>query len=162
MDNTILVGLLSALSALAGAGLTQWGSGRLAKIQAERAERREALLWSQQQAAQLAAKSEEFLGLVLLSQSRMLDRLAGQSPKSFPGSAPESDATSPAAAARQAYAVALLYLAALRPLAKDFYLASARLQMALEQGDDTAAIQQSQAWNQSFASIEEALAKGAR
>ena len=160
MDNTILVGLLSALSALAGAALTQWGAGRLAKIQAERAAQREAVLWSRQQAAQAAARSEEFLGVVLVSQSRMLDRLEGRRPKSPPGSAPDSGAAAPAAAARQAYAVALLYLDALRPLAKDFYLASARLQWALEQGDDAAAVQQSQAWQQSFAGIVSVLAKG--
>lgn len=159
MDTSLLVGLLSTLSALAGAGLAQWGSARLAKAQAERTERREALLWSRQQAAQAAARGEEFLGLVLLSQSRMLDLMEGRRPKLSSGQDPGSDATSPAAAARQAYAVALLYLGALRPLAKDFYLTSARLQLAIEQGDDAAAIQQIQAWKQSFSGIEEMFAK---
>lgn len=97
--------------------------------------------------------------MVLLSQNRMLDRLVAPNQKALQGSMPESDATSPAAAARQAYAVALLYLDALRPLAKEFYLASARLQLALEQGDDAVAVQQSEAWKQSFGGIEKLLSK---
>lgn len=79
MDNAVWVGVISALSALAGGGLAQWGAMRAARIQAETTERREAHQWERQksdkQAAARAAKGEEFLGWVLLAEGRMLDRL---------------------------------------------------------------------------------------
>ncbi len=159
MDDTVWIGILSALSALAGGGLAQWGAMRAARIQAETTERREALQWERQksdkQAAARAAKGEEFLGWVLLAEGRMLDRLVHR-PSAVPA------AESPASAARQAYAVALLYLDAVRPLAKEFYLATAQMQTAIDEGDAEKIREWTGAWRKSLSTIEDAVAESAR
>jgi len=143
----------SALAATREAQAAALAEAREAQL-AERGAQREAAHWARAQAAEraasLAARREEFLGWVLLAESRMADRLDR-------GLCPVAASESPANAARQAYAVALLYLEALRPLAKDFYQSTAKLQLALEASDGTAARRLASTWRESFSSIEAAL-----
>lgn len=158
MDSALWVGMLAAFSALAGAAIAQWGALRATELQSrhqidrDKTQRSQAL--QDQEAAVTARKREEFLGLVLLAQNRMIDRLEQR--HKFP-SVPSGK--SPSSAARQAYAVALLYLADMSPLAKTFYLASAKLQFALEDADIALCDLPSGAWVKSFTEIESALAK---
>lgn len=159
MDNGLWIGLLSAFSALAGAGIAQWGAYRSAKLQADRSEQREVQQWEREQAnkhqAMLMEKQEEFLGFVLLTETRVigfLDNLERE--KEFPLSAAEQ----PVSSARQAYAVALLYLDDMHPLAKQFHEATGKLQVVLTNKDGTAAWIQASSWRKSLSAIEEALA----
>jgi hypothetical protein len=158
MDNGIWIGALAAFSALAGAAISQWGAGRLAGIHSKHQADRDSLLRSQalqdQQAAVLACKREAFLGYVLLVRGQV-EWMANQAHTCLP----ESVLEHPTSVARQAYAVALLYLADMHPLAVVFYETTARLQQALLGADDAAAIRCNQAWVQSFKEIEGALAK---
>lgn len=154
MDNGIWIGLLSAFSVLAGAGIAQWGAYRSAKLQADRAEQREAAQWTRQQAEKQAAKREAFLGYVLLARGQV-EWMACQSPICLP----ESVLEHPTSVARQAYAVALLYLADMHPLAVVFYETTGRLQQALLGADDAVAMRCQVAWVQSFKEIEAALAE---
>lgn len=156
MDNGIWIGLLSAFSVLAGAGIAQWGAYRSAKLQADRAEQREAAQWTRQQAEKLAAKREEFLGFVLLTETRVIGFLDDlERGKEFPLSAAEQ----PVSSARQAYAVALLYLDDMHPLAKQFHEATGKLQVALTNKDGTAAWIQASSCRKSLSAIEEELAR---
>lgn len=157
MNNALWIGLLSALSALAGAAISQWGALRATSLQSTLETDRDTLRRQHEsdsrQAAVLAQKREEFLGLALLAQNRMLDIL-DRHPESSPGTA----ADKPASAARQAYAVALLYLGDMRPLAKAFYEATAALQLALTGDDVTLLNVRVAAWTKAFSEIEDALA----
>lgn len=67
-----------------------------------------------------------------------------------------------AVAARQAYAVALLYLADVRPSAKAFYQSTARLQLILDvpSGEDFARNSDLvSSWREAFQAIESSLAE---
>jgi hypothetical protein len=128
--------------------------------QAERAAQQAAVQWARQQddkrAALLMAKREEFLGLVLLAENRVVDAMEAlvKPPLEYSVAAAEQ----PSYAARQAYAVALLYLADMQPLAKAFYEATLTWQNSLK-GDDGARISElSRAWRKLFSEIEAAIA----
>jgi len=158
MDNGILIGALTAFSALAGAGVAQWGALRLAVLHSKHQTDRDSLLRSQalqdQQVAVLAGKREAFLGYVLLARGQV-EWMACQSPICLP----ESVLEHPTSVARQAYAVALLYLVDMHPLAVVFYETTGRLQQALLGADDAVAMRCQVAWVQSFKEIEAALAE---
>lgn len=107
--------------------------------------------------AVLAQKREAFLGYVLLARGQM-EWMTHQAPTCLP----EAVLEHPTSVARQAYAVALLYLADMRPLAGVFYETTGRLQQALLGADDAAAVKCQAAWIQSFKEIEEALVRSGR
>lgn len=149
LDAPLLTAFIAAGAALAGSALGHWGALRL---QAQRFEREHAA----QQAALLRQQQAEFLGWVLLAQVR-IEALLPRPPE--PPAVPPP-AESAATAARQAYAVALLSLPSVRPLAKAFYQSTAGLQLLLE-SDDVAAIGRVLAtWRQDLEAIEAALASG--
>lgn len=145
MDAALLVGLIGTVATLAGVALTQWAAMRAARLQARQQLRLEVLRQRSQAKATATAlvqqKREEFLGLVLTAQARILlhlDHLRNQSrqtPTQYVVPTPESAAF----AARQAYAVALLYLADMRPLASAYFQATAGLELALETGQSSQA-----------------------
>lgn len=157
MDNGLWIGALSAFSALAGAGLAQWGALRAAALHSRHQADRDTLQRSQalldRQTEVSARKREEFLGLVLLAESLMIGRL-----NQFLKGSPVSDTQTPASAARQAYAVALLYLADMPQLAKAFYGTTAELQLVFEGGDKSSLSERTSAWRKSILDIEIALA----
>ena len=125
--------------------------------QAERAAQQDTLQWGRQQddkqTALLMAKREAFLGYVLLARAQM-EWMVHQSPICLP----EAVSEHPTSVARQAYAVALLYLADMHPLAVVFYETTGRLQQALLGADDVAVAKCQAAWIQSFKAIEKVLA----
>ena len=118
----VAVAAIAAGAALAGSALSYWGALRLqAMQQASSAERERQALRRDQRAA--------CLGWVLEARTRMEALAPGvRDPESFPVS-PDRSA---GAAARQAYAVALLYLAGVRPCARAFYQSTVSAQLALE------------------------------
>ena len=118
----VAVAAIAAGAALAGSALSYWGALRLqAMQQASSAQRERQALRRDQRAA--------CLGWVLEARTRMEALAPGvRDPESFPVS-PDRSA---GAAARQAYAVALLYLADVRPCAKAFYQSTVSAQLALE------------------------------
>lgn len=159
MDNGLWIGLLSALSALAGAAIAQWGALRATALQSRLQTDRDTLQRSralQDLRAEVSArKREEFLGLVLESEQLMLGQLmahlAGQAQTSVTLSDPA------AACARRAYAVALLYLADMRPLAKAFQNGTLELQLVLMAADKSSLPERSSAWRKSISDIEAEL-----
>ena len=156
INNGLWVGVLSAFSALAGAAIAQWGAMRSAALQAKHQADRDIQQRSQelldQQTEVSARKREEFLGLVLLAESLMTGRLS-----QFLKGLPLADAQTPASAARQAYAVALLYLADMHPLAKVFYDTTAQLQLVFEGDKKSSLPELTSAWRKSISDIEAAL-----
>lgn len=118
----VLVAAIAAGAALAGSALSYWAALRLQQRQDARADAlaRAALRRDQRAAC---------LGWVLEARTRMEALAPGLRD---PESSPVSPDRSAAAAARQAYAVALLYLADVRPCAKAFYQSTVSAQLALE------------------------------
>lgn len=151
MDGAVLTALIAACSALGGAAVAHWGAWRLQAQRLEREAERERSARRRQQRA-------ECLGWVLETRSRMealLPLLRGETVS------PVSSDKTALAAARQAYAVALLSLVAARPAAKAFYQSSARLQLALykpiaEDGGEIPAL--SSTWHADYAAFEALLA----
>ena len=123
LSDNLFTALIAAGSALGGAALAQWGAARQQARQHVRQMERE-------QQALLLHKREECLGWVLETRTRMEHVMPGLGRQKL--SSVSADKT-PVAAARQAYAAALLYLAGARPSAKALYQSTARLQMALSE-----------------------------
>lgn len=121
ISESVLTALIASLSALGGAALANWSAARQASRQADREMQRERQALLRQQRA-------DCLSWALETRTRMEAVMPGLGSQSI--YAVDSDKT-PVVAARQAYAVALLYLAAARPSAKAFYQSTAKLQLAL-------------------------------
>jgi hypothetical protein len=155
--------------------MTHFLATRAASRQADRQERQEERRWQRseavrkevrdrEEAARLQALRDDRLrdlwGHVLKARWLMLDwmeRWVTKSPASpifehVPG------AESPASAAAQAYAVALLGLVAVRPAAAAYYEATAKLQLALQAGDGAKLKNLPAEWNQSFKALEDGIA----
>jgi hypothetical protein len=170
MSDIVLVALISAGGAVAVALMTQFLATRAASRQADRRERQEERHWQRSEAvrkevrdraeaARLQAlrddRLRELWGHVLTARWLMLDRVersAIAKSEHVPG------VESPASAAAQAYAVALLGLVAVRPAAAAFYEATAKLQLALQAGDDVKLKNLPAEWNQSFKALENGIA----
>lgn len=132
MDGGVFTALIAAGSALGGAALAHWGAQHL---QAQRLDREAA----RERSALLRQQRAECLGWVLEAAARIEAALLAINNPGLSSAHPDK---SSATAARRAYAVALLSLAAARPAAKAFYQSTARLQLALEAANaaDAAAI----------------------
>lgn len=151
MADAVATALIAALSALGGAAVAHWGAARLQTRQMDREAERE-------RRARVHQSRADCLGWVLETAARMDAALQNVS-------SPEASCVSPAktaaAAARQAYAAALLSLAAARPAARAFYLSSARLQLALSapSEEDAGRISGlSAAWRADYETLENLLA----
>lgn len=159
--------LIAAGAALAGSALAHWGAARL---QAQRFSQEQAL----QQTGEVRQQRAACLGWVLQAVQRMEALLLLQDAQRLEEDPQDQRlsrvpaAESAATAAREAYAVALLSLAAVRPVAKAFYLSTARLQLAIESppqksvaecgGVDAAALGRlSAAWRKDYEALEKAL-----
>lgn len=136
MTDVFWVALISAGSAIVVALTTQFLATRAADKQAGRQERREAMQWQRNEAIRLherkAAKLHELWSHVLTAQSRMLNLL-----EEVTGDRSQKVQAIPAElsaffAARQAYAVALIELPALREEAKLFLRSIDKLHSLLE------------------------------
>ena len=160
MSDVVLVAAISAGAALATALLTQFLATRAANRSADRADKREALQWQRTEALRLEeqerkaaeealslqradaqrkldqqdARLKELWGHVLTARWQVMDALeripVQGSP--MPTAAPLSAQALPAHAAGQAYCVALLGLANVRPSAKAFYAATSGIQHVLQ------------------------------
>ncbi len=124
MDSTLVTALVASGSALLGGAVAHWGA---AQLQAQRLGHEAQL----QTRALQQQKREEFVGWVLTAQERIEGRLASESHKT-PLAQPAESARF---AARCAYAVALLYLADVRPLAKALYESATALEALLASGE---------------------------
>lgn len=143
--------------------MTQRMAAQRDAILAAQAVAQEAADWQRdqddKQTALIREKREVFLGLVLLAQDRIMDalnqRMATQGAKKS-----LSSSETPASAARQAYSVALLYLADMRPLAKDFYQYTAKLQTTLLGSDESNINEVLALWRKTIDEIEKVMASG--
>ena len=135
MNDVVWVSLISAGGAVVAALTAQFLAMKAAARQAARTEQQEALQWQRSEAKRMQecqdARLREFWSLVLLSQSRIADCIP--SPAGVIREIPIAD--SAVGAAAQAYAVALIGLPGVRQLAKEFYLATARVHAMLEVGE---------------------------
>ena len=150
--DSVLTALIAAGAALSGSALANWSAAR----QQIRQDRRQAEKDSQ---ALLRQKREECMGWVLEARTRIESVMPGLGCLEL-GAVP-ADKT-PVAAARQAYAVALLYLADVRPSAKAFYQSTAKLQLALTApiGEDGVGVPGLvDAWRKDFEALETGLEK---
>ncbi len=129
ISDTVLTALIAMVSAIGGAAMANWSAFHRQALQ-------EAVQDKRARTALLNQKREECLGWVLEARTRIEALILG--PDQHKASATPADKT-PFAAARQAYAVALLYLAGARPLARAFYRSTAQLQLALAEPNGVAA-----------------------
>lgn len=186
MTEVVWVAFVSAGSAIAVALMTQFLATRAASTSADRADKREALQWQRTEALRLAdlarndaqaalawersealrlqalhdARLRELWGHVLVARWQMLDALERVPVQGRPKrDLPEiSSAALPASAAAQAYAVALLGLAGVRPGAKAFYLATSELQLAMLAADEERMKGVVSRWSDSFKTLEDNVA----
>ncbi|WOI47727.1 hypothetical protein [Acidovorax sp. BLS4] len=175
MNDVVWVALISAGAALVTALVTQLLATRAAGKSADRAEKREALQWQRTEALRLEefqrkeaqrreelqnARLRELWGYVLTVRWQVLDALQRMPVKGQPApkSAPVSAEAMPAHAAGQAYSVALTGLAAVRPSAKAFYIATASVQQELLAFDDDAMHVASAAWKDAYEALEMSVA----
>ncbi|MGP1683684.1 MAG: hypothetical protein ACTS8S_15310 [Giesbergeria sp.] len=158
MTEIVWVAFISAGGTLFGAIAAQLVSIRAAAKQAERTVQQEALQWERSETKRRRELHEsrlrEFWSWVLQAQNRVVDiqRTPIDSEQKVPA------AESPASAAAQAYAIALLGLVSVRSLAKDFYHATALVQMHLEVQSDKHS-DSVRAWRDCFDALEVAVAK---
>lgn len=180
------VALISAGAAVVVALMTQLLATRAASKQSDRLERREALQWQRSEAIRQEALAREAMlatqaralaeaqrlqalheaqlqalwGYVLASRWQMLDALERVPVQGRPAQPAITISSSllPANAAGQAYGAALLDLVAVRPAAKAFYLATSKLQLALQAGDESAVWVAVAEWQVSYASLEQGVA----
>ena len=160
MSEVVWVALISAGAALATALLSQYLAMSAARRQADRSDKREALLWQRTEASRLRAyrseQGRELWTLVLASRRGMEARMR-QGPGALPPGAP---ALAPADAAAQAYAVALFGLPDAAAAARDFYMASADLEAHIAQETDLQAVHvlvALEAWSRAFVRLERSL-----
>ncbi|MBX3654159.1 MAG: hypothetical protein KIS62_12270 [Ramlibacter sp.] len=171
MTEVVWVALISAGTALVTALLTQLLATRAASKQADRAERREALQWQRSEALRLQelqrseahrqrelheARLREFWAHVLRTQDRIRDALDYRV-ENMNSPAPGAE-DSAASACALAYAVALIGLPGVRELAKSFYLATARAEMAIVYEQDVKG-DSVRAWRDCFDELESAVAR---
>lgn len=165
MSEVVWVALISAGSAVAVALMTQFLATRAADRQAGHQARQEEVRRQRSEAkAQQElheARLRELWGHVLTARWQMLDTLERVPVKGRPSaeSAAVSAAALPASAAGQAYAVALIGLAALRPGARAFYVATSDLQTALQAIDEDRIAKAVQTWGESFKTLEVQVAE---
>jgi len=185
MSDVVWVAVISAGAALITALLTQRLATSAANKQADRSERREAVQWErtealrreeiQRKAAQDAlaweqaealrkqelhdARLRELWSSVLEARWQMLDMLERAAGKGGPTQAVPavSAAQMPTHAAGQAYGVALLWLTALRPVAREFYKATSDFQIAMCGADSKRMEDAAQAWNTAYKTLEVAV-----
>lgn len=162
MTDVVWVAILGVVGTLAAPAISQWmaarESRRTATHTARQAAEQESLQLQRDEAKtraeRLAANLREFWFLVLESQNRMGDlelvvanREESTSPTGFHAEAPTS-------VAARAYAVALLGLVDVRPLAKAFYNSTASLQLALESRDAERRTSAVATWRKAFDDLE--------
>lgn len=155
MDSGLLIALITAGATLGGVGLAQWSAMRAARLQASQQIRLEELRQHSQAKATATAlwfqKREEFLNLVLLAQAQVL-RMADGAARGGKNTTPVEQ--SPAIVARQAYAVALLYLDDMHQSAKAYAEATAKVQLALDASGSQAALAHMDDWAAALRAIE--------
>lgn len=152
ISDSVITALIAAASAIGGAALANF-SALLRQAQQDATQDNRAKI------ALLNQKREECLGYVLEARTRIESFILG--PLNHESSSIPSDKT-PGAAARQAYAVALLYLVAARPSAKAFYRSTTQLQLALAEPNWGAAEGVSDlvaAWRQDYEQLELCLSE---
>ena len=186
MTDIVWVAVISAGAALVTALVTQYLATLAANKQADRSERREATQWERTEAlrreeiqrkeAQEAlawersealrkqelhdARLRELWGFALEANWRIWDLFDIVQAKDLPekvASGSVSAARMPIHAAGQAYGVALLWLTALRPEAKAFYLATLKFQKAIYAADGEQMMASMDAWNKAFRMLEVAI-----
>lgn len=185
MNDVVWVALVSAGGVMGAAIAAQLLAARVASRSADRTDQREALQWQrsearrledvQRQDAQAAlaweradmqrkqdvhdARLRELWGHVLVARWQMLDaleRVPVQGSRK-PKSADVSAVVLPSTAAAQAYAVALIGTAAVRPSARAFYLATSQLQLALQSDDGEQMKDLASEWSASYKALEDAV-----
>lgn len=186
MNEVVWVALISAGGAVAVALMTQFLSTRAASKSADHADKREALQWRRNEALRLEelqrkeaqealaweradalrtlelrdARLRELWGYVLAVRWQVLDSLNRVPVQGRPASkaAGVSAEGLPAHAAGQAYSVALIGLASVRPSAKAFYLATSRVQHALGIADQEAMRDVVDEWTDAYKALETSVA----
>lgn len=186
MNEVVWVALISAGGAMAVALMTQFLSARAASRSIDHADKREALQWQRNEALRLEelqrkeaqealaweradalrarelrdARLRELWGYVLAVRWQVLDSLERVQVRGRPASkaAAVSAEVLPAHAAGQAYSVALIGLASVRPSAKAFYLATSRVQHALAVADQEAMHDVVNEWNDAYKALETSVA----
>lgn len=184
-NDVVWVALISAGGAIAVALMTQYLAMSAARKQADRADKTAALQWQRTEAIRLEALAHDAMqtaqaralaeaqrlralhesqlqalwGYVLAARWQMLDALARVPVQGSPtpATAEVSAALLPANAAGQAYAAALLDLAAVRPAAKAFYLATSKLQLAMQACDQGAMLSGVSEWTESYLALEQSV-----
>ena len=182
MNDVVFVALISAGSAIVTALATQFLAARAASRSANRVEQREARQWQRTEESRQEelrrsdarealewersealrnqalqdARLRELWGHVLAARWQVLDMLA-QLPvtnRPSPAAAPASSERLPEHAAGQAYCVALIGLAAVRPSAKAFYVATSNVQRAMLSVDESAIHEAVGEWSDSYKALE--------
>lgn len=174
MTDVVWVALISASGAVVAALTAQLLATRASSRSADRAEQREALQWQRSEASRLSelaradaqrnrtlheARLRELWAHVLVARWQMLDALERLPVQGHPTQVPAdvSAAEMPANAAGQAYAVALLGLAGVRPQAKAFYVATSDLQLAMQAADEERIKGSVSRWRDAFKVLEESV-----
>jgi hypothetical protein len=187
MTEVVWVALISSGCAIVVALLTQLLATRAASKLADRTDRREEKQWQRTEAsrredmarsdqeAALAWQRAEALRKQALFNERLrqlwgfvvdvrwqvhdaLERMPKQGQPAAAQHPAVSAARLPTVAAGQAYAVALLWLTALRPAARAFYKATNDLELAmLERDGGQQALRAASVWNDSYKALEDAV-----
>ncbi len=136
MSNELVwVALISAGGALVAALMTQILATSAAAKLADRTAQTEALQWQRSEAKRMCelreARLRELWAHVLRAQNLIRDELDLRTAGASPIAPRPAESDSAASAAAQAYCVALIGLHDVRPLAKDFYQATARAEMVI-------------------------------
>jgi len=156
ISDVVLVALITAGGTLAAGIVSQLLSARAASKQATQQQAREEANWRRTEAKakeeQHAALVREFWGYVLQSETRMLNQRTENRPWT---QIPAEEL--PSTVAAQAYAVALLGLASVRPLAKAYYHATAQCEIMGSSNDVEQIGRTVQAWRASLDALEKAM-----
>ena len=159
-SDVVWVAFISAGGAVAAAITTQWLATLTAARQAARTERQEALQWQRSEAKRIRdqheARLRELWAHVLRAQNLIRDALDTRSPAASLTIQKPIASDSAASAAAQAYCVALIGLPGVRPLAKDFYQATAKAELVIWYGKDVVADAMA-AWRDSLNRLEAAV-----
>ena len=165
MSDIVWVACISAGGALVAAITSQWLGREAAAKQAARTAQLEALQWQRSEAKRLREQREaglrELWAHVLRAQGLVRDAIDSHSAvQRLQGHTPDA-AGSAASAAAQAYAVALLCLPGVLPLAKDFYQATAKADVMLRYEKELVSEVLS-AWRESVNKLEQAVMDAAQ
>jgi len=160
MTEIVWVALISAGGALAAAFMTQILATSAATKQATHTAQQEALQWSRSEAKRLSelheARLRELWAHVLRAQNLIRDELDLRTSGVSPQAPRPAESGSAASAAAQAYCVALIGLHGVRPLAKDFYQATAKAEMAIRY-EKTLGADVVSAWREALNQLEAAV-----